>query len=267
MWCSNDKVQPYVIPIHRNGFSYVKSEYKAAVPFAATVTIPTPLTINGFTKAGDYSLIITKKGKKFNERMNWTASYHVGLATQIDESKIAEKLGKWINDNPNCGLTAAVADDEITLTPLVDGEDFELTLADELWHIAEDDSIEITHAEPALNDAAYVTDLANKAAADHGIEYTYRDAYVELYPNYPTNPLKQADAEDAGFTVFTLRFAEPRAVKTVDEVVNQIVQVAFPTGASAIETFESFCASLAGKSYTSGVADTTNDAETNDADE
>ena len=85
---------------------------------------------------------------------------------------------------------------------------------------------------------AVITDLANKAAADAGIEYTYRDTYTELYPAYPINPLKQPDSADAGYTIFTLRFAVPREMKTRDEVVHQIVQIAFPTGATAIATVE-----------------------------
>ena len=102
-----------------------------------------------------------------------------------------------------------------------------------------------THGLPAYGDAAYITDLANKAAADAGIEYTYRDTYTELYPTYPLNPLKQPDSADAGYTIFTLRFAVPREMKTRDEVVHQIVQIAFPTGAAAITTVETILKAIA----------------------
>lgn len=102
-----------------------------------------------------------------------------------------------------------------------------------------------THGLPAYGDAAYITDLANKAAADAGIEYTYRDTYTELYPAYPINPLKQPDSADAGYTIFTLRFAVPREMKTRDEVVHQIVQIAFPTGATAIATVETILKAIA----------------------
>lgn len=67
-----------------------------------------------------------------------------------------------------------------------------------------------------------------------------------MRPHYPLNPLEVSDAADKGFTIFTLSFAEPRDVKTRDEVVNQIVQVAFPTGAEQINTFETVCKALAG---------------------
>ena len=46
-----------------------------------------------------------------------------------------------------------------------------------------------------------------------------------MRPHYPLNPLEVSDAADKGFTIFTLSFAEPRDVKTRDEVINQIVQV------------------------------------------
>ena len=38
---------------------------------------------------------------------------------------------------------------------------------------------------------------------------------------------------DYGFTVFTLRFAVPRATKTRDEVVHQIVQIAIPNNSAS----------------------------------
>ena len=91
--------------------------------------------------------------------------------------------------------------------------------------------------------AVYVADLADKAAADAGFEYTY-DEGVDFYPGYHLNPLAQPNAEDTGFDIFTIRCAEPRDVKTRDEVVHQIVQVAFPHGVGA--AFEDICKKLAG---------------------
>ena len=110
------------------------------------------------------------------------------------------------------------------------------------------------HGIPAYGDAKYVQDLAEKAAADAGFEYTYRDTNYYMYPNYPLNPLAQPNAADVGYTIFTLRFAEPRDVKTRDEVVNQIIQVAFPTGADAITTFETVCKGLGKYSSSNGSA-------------
>ncbi len=57
--------------------------------------------------------------------------------------------------------------------------------------------------------------------------------------------MAQDDSADAGFTVYTIRFAEPREMKTVDQSINQIVQIAVPTGTAAIETIDKVLAALA----------------------
>ena len=188
--------------------------------------------------------MIVKKGLKFNERNRWTATIHTGLNPTAND--VAKKLANQINNNTvGHGIKASVADAKITLTAESKGIDYEILGADELVGIA----VTITdHGLPAYGDAAYITDLANKAAADAGIEYTYRDTYTELYPAYPINPLKQPDSADAGYTIFTLRFAVPREMKTRDEVVHQIVQIAFPTGAAAaIATVETILKAIATK--------------------
>ena len=233
---SADKGGPIVIPIYNNKFSYVKSTYEASTTFSANVTVSAPVN------TGDYSLIVVLKGVKFNERNKWTAMVHVS-DTSLTAEVLAEKLAAQINNNSDgSGVTASASSGVVTITANKAGVDYEVLGADELF------GVEVTvsaNGIPARGDAKYIQDLAEKAAADSGFEYTYRDAYYYLYPEYPLNPLKSADATDEGFTIFTLQFAEPRDVKTRDEVVNQIVQVAFPTGAAGIATFETVCKGLA----------------------
>ena len=233
---SNDKGGPIVIPIYNNNFSYVKSVYRASTTFSANVTIAAP------TNTGDYSLVVVLKGVKFNERNKWTAMVHVS-DTSMTADDLASKLAKQINYNSEgSGVTASASEGTVTITANKAGVDYEVFGADELFGT---NATVTTAGAPAIGDAKYVQDLAEKAAADSGFEYTYRDAYYYLYPDYPLNPLKSADKADTGFTIFTLRFAEPRDVKTRDEVVNQIVQVAFPTGAAAITAFETVCKGIA----------------------
>ena len=243
----SDKGGPVVLPIHSNNFSCVKGVYAASTTFSAEVTIPAP------TKIGDYSLIVALKGVKFNERNKWTAMVHVKDVT-ITAADLATKLAAQINNNSEgSGVTAVASQAKITIKANKAGVDYEILGADELFGVAITVS---AHGIPAYGDAKYVQDLAEKAAADAGFEYTYRDTNYYLYPNYPLNPLAQPNAADVGYTIFTLRFAEPRDVKTRDEVVNQIIQVAFPTGADAITTFETVCKGL-GK-YSSSNGSTTN---------
>lgn len=228
---------PVSLPIYKNNFSYVKGEYQPATTFKATIKVPAP------AKVGDYTIIVAKKGVKFNERNKWSADVHV-TDTTTTATKLAELIVKAINGNPGSGVTASNSADTITITANTIGQDYEIIPADLLTGT----SVTVTAKGFAgYGTAAYVKDLASKAVADSGVLYTYQDDVNYLYPNYPLNPLAQPDITDNGYTIFTLRFAEPREVKTRDEVVNQIIQVAFPTGAAAINTFETVCDTLSGK--------------------
>lgn len=241
---SVDNGGPIVLPIFKNNFSYVKGEYSAATKFVAETTITAP------TQVGDYSLIVALKGVKFNERNKWTAMVHI-KDTNTTAADLAKKLAEAINNNVGSGVTAKAETTKITITADTAGVDYAVIGADLLFG----QTVTVTaKGIPAYGDSKYVSDLADKAAADAGFEYTYRDAYYYLYPNYPLNPLKANDTADTGFTIFTLRFAEPRDVKTRDEVVNQIIQVAFPTGATGIAAFETVCKGLAGKTETAAEA-------------
>lgn len=226
---------PVVLPAYKKHLTFVKGVYRPAVTFSANLIIG---DVNAYS---DYSIMIVKKGLKFNERNRWTATIHTGLNPTPND--VAKKLANQINNNTVVhGIKASAIEAKITLIAASRGIDYEILGADELMGIP---VTVIVHGLPAYGDAAYITDLANKAAADAGIEYTYRDTYTELYPAYPINPLKQPDSADAGYTIFTLRFAVPREMKTRDEVVHQIVQIAFPTRATAIATVEAILKAIA----------------------
>lgn len=228
---------PVVLPVFKNNFSYVKGVYQAATAFKATIDIAAP------TRIGGHSLIIVKKGQRFNYRNKWTATALVTDVTMTADA-LAKALAKQINNNTiSHGCTASASSSTITINAQEIGVDYDIVGAD--WLMGQEIKSK-SAGIPAYGDAAYVADLANKAAADAGFEYTFYTWSRNLYPNYPLNPLKVADAKDEGYTIFTLRFAEPRNVKTRDEVVNQIIQVAFPTKATVITAFETACKALAG---------------------
>ena len=226
-----------VIPIHKNKFSYVKGVYKAGKVFKQEFTIPAPTTI------GEYSMIVALKGVGFNQRNKWTASVYIKDVNKT-ANELAEALAKAINNNTvGSKVVATVSEETLTIDGQVVGMDYEVIPADLLTGLV---ATFTQKGEAAYGDAQYVIDLANKAAADAGFEYTYQEAGELMRPHYPLNPLEVSKAADKGFTIFTLSFAEPRDVKTRDEVVNQIVQVVFPTGAAQITTFETVCKALAG---------------------
>lgn len=212
-----------VLPLYPNHYDIAKGEYQAATTFEATLTVPEP-----DCEYYDYTIIAVKKGKKFNERNKWTAT--VRVKSNDTAAVLAQKLADYFNANKDgLGLEVTVGGDdsnELTFTAIKAGEDYEIVPADDLT------GLEVTYTtrgKEAFGDAKYVKDLADKAAADVGYEYTYDDDLGALYPKYHFNPLAQPDDEDSGFNIYTLRFAEPRMVKTRDEIVHQIVQIVVPT--------------------------------------
>lgn len=218
---------PVILPVFANHFSYSIGNYQAATTFEGEITIPDTIV------AGEeYTVIVVKKGVKFNERNKWTAS--VVAKDSDDAASIATKLTSLINSNSeSSGVSAEASHATITITSSKSGVGYTILGADALLNATVTISKDADNnplGSPAYGDASYVKDLANKAAADAGFEYTYMGDVNYLYPDYPLNPLKNADSADTGFNILTIRFAEPREVKTVDDVVHQIIQVAVPSG-------------------------------------
>lgn len=231
----NTALGQILYPIFKKNFTFTKGVYSAATTFSAELTIGTVEAYN------DYSVIVAKKGLKFNERNKWTSTVHTGAAPTAAD--VAQKIANHINANTiGNGVKAVVDGAKITITAVEAGKDYAIVPADGLMGTAVTVS---ASGIPAYGDAAYVKDLANKAAADAGFEYTYND-FEGIYPAYPLNPLAQPDKADVGFTIYTLRFAEPREMKTRDEVVHQIIQIAYPTGSDAITTMDTILDILAG---------------------
>lgn len=223
-----------IVPIYKNKFSFTKMVYQAAGAYTGNFTISAP------TVGDDLTVVVVKKGVQFNERNKWTATMRVKDGQ--DASACAKELAEQLNNNPASGVKAVAEDAKITITAVNKGEDYKIALGDDLFGVA----VTETPAVTPLADANYIKDLAMKAAADAGIEYTYQDPANLIYPGYPLNPLAQPDSADAGYTVFTLKFAEPREMKTVDQSINQIVQIALPTGAAAIAKVETILKAIAG---------------------
>lgn len=230
---SDAKGGKLVVPIYKNNFSYSKMVYAASTQYTGDFTIADVVA------GSDYTVVVVKKGVGFNERNKWTATVRAKAADTVDT--IASALASQITANVGAGVTAAASAGKVTVTAKENGVDYELTLGDDLFGT----EVTQTHATAAVADAKYITDLAIKAAADAGIEYTYQDASELIYPDFPLNPLAQDDSADTGFTVYTIRFAEPREMKTVDQSINQIVQIAVPTGTAAIATIDKILAALA----------------------
>lgn len=222
--------RPAVVPIYAHHMSYSVMGYQPAKTFSAKVTIEDPDDI------GTYTLIIVKKGIPFNERNKWSHDIYVRNIKKIDKEALAAKLVDAINgtipNNPQStyypsGVIATLggaANNEITITAINPAMDYEIVLADCLMENGSAISA-VTHAEVALADTAMIIDLASKCIADAGINDTYQEASEYMHPRYPITKGQASLA--AEYDVVTLRFAEPREMKTRDDIVHQIVQIAF----------------------------------------
>lgn len=232
----NSELGQIVFPFYKKDLSYSVSAYSGATTFSANFTIAS------VEASSDYTVIIVKNGVKFNERNKWTSTIHAGKNDTV--KNIADKIAAHINANTVGSGVSAVSDTKtegkITITAKKAGQPYTIVLADELQGLTVTTA---TAGLPATNDAAAIKDMANKAAADAGFEYTY-DEFAGLYPAYPLNPLAQPDKADTGFTVYTIRFAEPRNMKTRDEVVHQIIQIAYPANSAAIATLKTILDAL-----------------------
>lgn len=214
-----------VLPIYNNKLSYVVSAYQAPATFTQTVTVVSQ-------GIGDYTLIVAKKGVGFNERNKWTSTIHVFDENETVAS-IAQKLAKSINNNSvSSGVKATVNAAVITITAIKAGVDYALIPAD---YLTASTLGTATSGSCGQNTVEHIKDLHAKAAADMGFNDTQQFTEL-LYKGYEIDPLAGTPATDYGFDVVTIKFAEPRETRTVDQDVNQIIQVAFPrtsTGANA----------------------------------
>lgn len=211
------KATPIVIPeVDFSSLTVVRSNYAAATKFTAKVTI------SSVTVGKEYTVIVTKKGVGFHERNTWTATAYAKTTAVAD---VAANIVKQINaSSETSGMTAANTGGVITFTASNFGEDYEIVCADELTGIK---PTNVTNGIPAVNDKAYIKDLASRCAAGKGFNYTAEDAH-EMYPGYPEN------IKSSSYTIFTLRFKVGRSgAKQRDEQVYQIVHIAFSNDKSS----------------------------------
>lgn len=208
-----------------NSLSIVKSVSQASKAKKMTVTVPATVAKE------TYSFTIVKKGKTFNERINY--SYSEYAKADGKQADVATALTKVVNANTeNTGVKATVSAAVITLENVVN-EDF--NVVSELCTIATTQEF-----APAILDASYVKDLAQRCIGGKGIQYLAEDG-KELYPGYP-----EAVA-DGYYAMYTLRFANKRAASSqVSDNVYQLLHVVFPveavgdsgTGTATTSVFE-----------------------------
>lgn len=214
---------PLILPIYRNNLKHTVMAYTAGANYAGTLNVD-----DIDVEHGNYTIIVCKKGVKFNERNKWIAQIYANRNTTL--ATIVTELTKQINSNtPNHGLTATAtttSGSEAIDFAGSDWNDYEIILTDNFSGVSYTPT---THGKTPIADAAMVNDIARKCAADAGIRDTELDAAQLIYKDYPFNALLGANIADPKFDIHIIEFDEPRAVgTTTEENVKQTIYIACP---------------------------------------
>lgn len=211
----NKNIKQYPI-LFKEKPSVTITDFKNVTKYRAEFSIP---EVQPYS---DYTVIFIKKGKQFNERSNWTCTIHTGANT--NNVSVAKQIETYLKNNKaTLQLSVELDEANITVTGPATGENYEIKLADELLNV----EINQTYGSEGIGTLEYVKDLAAKCAADAGFEYTAEDA-LELYPGLNFDFIDEDGDKVEQFKVLNLRFAEPRATGTHEELVYQMIHVAMP---------------------------------------
>lgn len=226
---------PIIVPFYAGGITYNKGVYRAGASFSATFTVPTPTT------SSDHCILINKKGVGYNEKSSWNISVYVSRSSTT-ATEVAASIVAQINAHTDLDVTASNSSAAVTIAGNTVGDDYSLSFSEGFYGVS---TSSLTNGKTPLFDAAHIAKMANAAIAEFGIVGTDSDSR-DLYPSYPIDPLKGASSTDVGYTVFSLKFAEPRKTRPTDVLINQTIQLALPTGASAIASLVSILDVLCG---------------------
>ena len=247
---------PFLIPeVDIMTLSIAKSVPVAATTFEVEFTVPDPADVTELipttsrviSPINEYGVVFIKRGAVPHERNTWT----VQVSSQSSSaSDVATAIAKAVNDKSNelFPFTASASSEDVTVTCLNAGEDWEVRFIDCLEGLNGEPTYTqsngfvtgytigdttVTYGKKAIGDKADIQDLASRCAAGKGFTDTNRNGDT-IYPNYPEA------VEDTTYNVYTLRFRVGRdSAKTRDERVWQIVHVAVPVGATAASSIES----------------------------
>lgn len=231
---NNDESVPRSIPeVDVNSLRVVYSEYAEKEEWSFDFAIDTSKEYTIY-KGDILTFTFHKHGVPFNERNNWSFSFVAPSDLILNENNVRTFEG-WITDEyAKVKDTLPVeidvhGDGCIYFTALDEESEFTVNIADDMPAMNIDGT---NHAKAAVNDTAYLKNLALQCAAGRGHNYTEGDV-LDLYPEFASVP------DNTTFTVFTLTWNVGRkSAKTRDEVVNQVLHIALPTGAAAIATLK-----------------------------
>ena len=227
-----ENVRAFVVPeVDFNSLSVAKSGPQEGTRKSVSIYM-TYLSVL-FDGKPDLALtfIITRKGRKFNERSNWTFT-----VINPDTGGTGKEFCNQINTN--LGQYGYIAKTGSNGTFNITGpinEDFSVQLGTCDYYSRNNTNeglIRHNKFVPSVNLKADIQELALACAAGKSVNYLAEDG-KELYPNFPV------EVDSDKYVVYTLRFAVGRAAaKQRDEKVTQTVHIAVPSDSAIVTSLD-----------------------------
>ena len=214
---------------------------------------------NANAAAGDYTIMLVKKGVVPNERNTWTVTTRVPEGVTKTANAVLEELYKQIKAFADNGLNFTVVYTSgsrlVTITSTTFDEQWTIALGDgfgvktkdisnsntthTVWTYSDGTTVDETFAVNPVGDKDFVQKLAHKCAAGKGFNYLAQESR-DIYPGYPEavesftlDSNTYSGNSSVGYAIYSLHFATGRkAGKQVDERVWQYVYIAVPVSRS-----------------------------------
>lgn len=225
-----ENVRAFVVPeVDFNSLSVAKSGPQEGVAKVITINAGN-LQAPDDKPVVDLVFVITRKGRKFNERSNWTITITNPSKSNEGITAICARINTAVGEYGYFAEYKGTGYMSIT-GPV--NEDFEFQLGACDFYFSGDSSLEVTTKfVPSANLKADIQELALACAAGKSVNYLAEDG-KELYPNFPV------EVDSDKYVVYTLRFAVGRAAaKQRDEKVTQTVHIAVPSDSAIVTSLD-----------------------------
>ena len=226
-----ENVRAFVVPeVDFNSLSVAKSGPQEGMAKVVTINAD-DLKCPSDKPNVDLVFVITRKGRKFNERSNWTITITNPDKSNEGITAICARINAAVGEY---GYFAEYKGTGIMSITGPVNEDFEFCLgACDFYFTDPSSDLQVTDKfVPSTNLKADIQELALACAAGKAVNYLSEDG-KELYPNFPV------EVDSDKYVVYTLRFAVGRAAaKQRDEKVTQTVHIAVPSDSAVVTSLD-----------------------------
>ena len=212
---------PVVIPeVNLSTLKAVKAAYSAGTAMSAELKVAIFMQPPIKNLKVYCTLSVIGNNVDDTDKINYYKELNASLTPTMIATDVAEYFTKVLKQK-NINITAVAATDKVTFIAGNPTVIFAVSTYGDVNFV-----ITTTAGTAPCGTPAQVTDLARKCAQEAGFEYT---GDSELHPGYPV----KVDSA-AIYNIWTLTYSNVKhlSAHTTEEVVNQVVHIAVPVGAT-----------------------------------